>query len=240
LALKRPGVATATERSVPPPLPTTAAPAPLPTADLIGAGPVTTELPHEVRSEATLPIALDPTGSATTPGCGVAVFRADTGADFQWFPIENAMRGDDGRPLVHAAVEPGATWIVTIAAERAFARHGYVQRRVIEIPAATTTAAAVVTLPTALTAVQFTLPTDARRAGPLRLERADDPLWLPMDQSAANLVVTPGQSLSIALGAGSYALVDPFDQGRRVEFEVPGATTVDVSALASRTRDGRL
>jgi len=171
---------------------------------------------------------------------GVATFHTVTGGDFRWYPLADGIPGRNGDLLITAQSPTGALLTVTFAATREHARHGYIDRHQLEVAASDGRATDVIELDGSLHAVRFDLPNDIEQAGPLRLQRTDDRQWLPMLHTTAGLKLRRGKELTLQLGAGTYELQDPLAPDRTQTFDVPGATSVTVTAALPPARDGRL
>ncbi|MBL9076870.1 MAG: hypothetical protein JNL08_05170 [Planctomycetes bacterium] len=176
--------------------------------------------------------AVEPAGAEA----GIATYDASTSADFTWTPLAGAAVVD-GSVAVTVRTHARGALLVALAAAPAWARHGYLVRTRIDVPADATTYA--VELPVATAAVQLTLPAGATHAGPLRLVRCDDPQWLPTLHAATGLVLERDRPTTLVLGAGSYELVDPIDAARRQRFEVPAAAAVELSPTLAAARADR-
>jgi hypothetical protein len=190
------------------------------------AGAATTPVEIRVRN---LPEALR-TGSS-----GVATFVASTGAGFTWMPLAEATSAADGDLVVHARVHTGEQCIVTLATARAFAQHGYLARTQLGGGAEAT---GEVALDVAVSTIRFELPANARRAGPFRLVRVDDPQWLPMHHGSTGISLAQG-AVSVLLGAGQYELCDPIAPGTRQRFDVPAPGPIVLSDSLSGVRADR-
>lgn len=163
-------------------------------------------------------------------GAGIATFQAETGADFTWSPLSAATAGADGSLLVTTTAFARGEIVITLASDRRFARHGYVARRSL-VPPASGVTTALVDFPVQTGTVLLRLREPAASTTSMRLLRRDDPLWLPMQQGGSGLVLPVGGELRLLLGAGDYELQDPLDATRRVQFSVPSAAPIDVSAV---------
>ena len=170
---------------------------------------------------------------------GIAVFHAVNGSRFRWLPLRDAERDASGGLVVRAAAIPGSRMAVTLATERRHARHGYLERREIEITGDAAAARVEVSLSGRVHAVRFDLPVGAEHAGPLRLTRADDPQWLPMLHGTSGLTLAIGTERTLHLGAGTYELRDPLDVERRQRFDVTGDAVIVLLAELTRARGDR-
>ena len=159
---------------------------------------------------------------------GIAVYRADTGAEFRWLPLATAAHEPDGAVRVEVPVKRGQRWMVALAAAVGEARHGYFERREVKTPTQGT-ADVRVELNAVIATVRFDLPADAERAGPLRLQRVDDEQWVPMLLSGPGLTLQRGTTFTLQLGGGRYRLCDALRPERSQEF--PVAQTNEVVAL---------
>lgn len=192
----------------------------------------------ETNTRVTVPIRVQESlNSIKDEHAGIATFDSKTGADFQWYPLNEALRGDNQFLLVTSDAESNSTLTVTLAAKRDYARHGYLARRDVEIATPANGVVAMVTLPSEAFAVQFELPNETDRAGPLRLVRVDDPLWLPMRHSSAGLTLRKDHPTTLKLGAGDYRLEDPIVPDQFQQFRVTAATKVLVSEKLAPARD---
>jgi hypothetical protein len=170
---------------------------------------------------------------------GIAVFHAVTGSRFQWLPLRDAERDASGGFVVRTSAAPGTRMAVTLAVERRHARHGYLERREIEITGDAAAALVEVPLSGRIHAVRFDLPVGADHAGPLRLARADDPQWLPMLHGTSGLTLAIGTERMLRLGAGTYELRDPLDVERNQRFDVTADTVIVLLPELTRARGDR-
>jgi hypothetical protein len=170
---------------------------------------------------------------------GVATFHTLTGGEFRWLPLSEAMRGQDNSLLVTADAQLGTRLTVTLATKREHARHGYIATQVLDVASENGIATPMVNLQGLVHDVQFNLPTNVERAGPMRLQRVDDRQWLPMRHDTSGLTLRRGKVTSLKLGAGTYELQDPLLPERRQQFTVPETMTVEVSATLLPARDDR-
>jgi hypothetical protein len=169
---------------------------------------------------------------------GVATFQAATGTDFVWTPLSSATVAEDGSLWMASTALARGDVIVALAGNRSAARHGYLLRRQVALPATGLTAP-VVELDVAVATVVFQLPASAVSATPLRIVRIADPHWLPMQHGSGGMVVPIGGQLRVLLGAGDYEAVDPLQPQRRVAFAVPSPGPIDITALQPRSRADR-
>lgn len=172
-----------------------------------------------------------------TPTMGIATFDATTGAGFVWMPLAEATdAGDD--LLVHTTPVGSGEHCATLATAREFARHGYLARSRFVLPSGATATADVV-LDASMGVARFELPRGSVRAGPLRLVRADDPHWLPMQHGATGVSLTAAEPTTLLLGAGVYELQDPIAPESRQRFEVPTKGPIVLSASLTLVRADR-
>lgn len=169
---------------------------------------------------------------------GVAIYRADTGAEFQWLPLASAERDATGAVVVRAMARRGQRLLISLAVAPGQARHGYLERREVSVPIDGEQPLRI-RLDAVIAAVRFDLPTDAERAGPLRLQRIDDPEWLPMLLDSPCLTLRRGTTSTLHLGRGAYRLCDALDPLRCQRFDVTSDTAVVVSPDLIRTRADR-
>ena len=154
------------------------------------------------------------------------------------FALADAEPAGDGIVRIDAAVAAGTRLTITAAAQRAHARHGYLARLELDTPrSATDTASCELSLST--TAVHLQLPVGFERAGPLRLRRVDDQMWLPMLHGTSGVTLERGRELTLRLGAGSYRLQDPLRAGDSQPFDVPAQSEVVLSEALARAPDDR-
>jgi len=215
-------------------------PAPQPLASSHGFGEGTSELPDvspRSRREVTVRV-LELADELRADG-GIATFHTATGSDFRWFPIADAERDADGALVVRATAVCDCRLTITFAAQRGQARHGYLQRTELDLQQQPDDIPPVDMLGT-ITTVRLQLPTYADQAGPFRLQRADDRMWLPMLHGTSGLTLKRGRELELQLGPGPYELQDPLHPERSQAFEVPRDTTVVLSETLAPPRDGRL
>jgi hypothetical protein len=169
---------------------------------------------------------------------GVATFQTATGTEFVWLPLSQASLEADGSLMLTSTALTRGELTVALASHRSAARHGYLMRRQIELPALGTTVPEV-ELAVDASKVVFQLPKTAIAATTLRVQRATDPQWLPMQPGNGGLIVPVGGRLELLLGAGRYEAIDPLQPERRLQFEVPSPKPIDVSAVQPRQRAGR-
>lgn len=173
-------------------------------------------------------------GQLDPEAAGVAVFAADTGADFQWLPLRS--KGPDG--LLAVEVRATGPLVLTLAADRHAAAHGYLARLEGAFPRTHGQRTAVV-FEVALASVEFQLAAPKSSAGPLQLVRVDDPSWVPSGPAAAGISLTGGTAVHTVLGRGDYALRDPLEPTHEQRFSVPAAGPVRVSGSLARSAAGR-
>jgi hypothetical protein len=171
-----------------------------------------------------------------TPAAGVASFQASSGSDFVWSPLATATGGNEVIELL-TTVRGSGDVVVTLAAARPFARHGYLLRQQVAANGDGAELRVDLTLTTARVRLRLLDPDIASL--PLRLVRRDDPQWLPMELGGGSIVVPRGGELTLLLGAGDYELRDPLAPSRAVALQVPGSSEVDVSAALATERGDR-
>lgn len=169
---------------------------------------------------------------------GVAIYRADTGAEFQWLPLATAEHNAAGAAVVRAHAKRNQRLSITLAAAPGYARHGYLERREASVPPDAHEPMRI-QFDAAIAVVRLDLPADAERAGPLRLQRCDDPEWLPMLHDRPGLTLQRGTTTTLLLGRGAYRLCDALDPLRCQQFEVSGDTAVVLSPDLLRARGDR-
>lgn len=170
--------------------------------------------------------------------CGVATFQADSGSEFAWVPLATATTLADGSLQLQSRANAGGDVVVTLATARRFARHGYLARHQVAVPAGDV-AATPVELLVRTDMVRLTLSDPAITPVPLRLARTDDPQWLPMELGSGSINVPRGGELRLLLGAGNYELRDPLAPERQLQFAVPGTPEIDISALLAPAKGER-
>lgn len=231
----RGGPASAAERLVPPEIEPPAAPRRLPASDDFG--------PRRGEPTITLPLPRPQTLTVTAHGlpatldlavAGVAVFLADSGGEFTWTPFTHASGNRAAGLTVRPTVRGTGPFVITVAAERAFARHGYLARGSCDLTADSAPAAV---LDASAAVVEFHLAPGQRRAGPFRLVRSDDPSWAAMPAGTTGLTVAGTEPARWLLGHGRYELLDPIGGQIVRRFEVPATTTVEISAVAAPRSD---
>lgn len=194
----------------------------------------------EIRDRVTIPIQIHGTPDlATDKDAGVATFHTLTGGEFRWFPLTEALRGQDQSLLVTADAQLGTRLTVTLASKREHARHGYIARQIVDVTSQDGRQTAFVALEGTVHEVQFNLPRNVESAGPLRLQRVDDAQWLPMRHDTSGLTLRNGKVTRLQLGAGTYELQAPLRPDQSQQFTVPETTVVDVSSSLAPARDGR-
>lgn len=165
---------------------------------------------------------------------GIALFSAETGADFTWVPLTSSRDGNAIETST-AVVGPVA---ITLARDRASARHGYLVRTTHTFSARRGSSTPLVF---DAQSHQVTIEVDSKRqAGPLRLSRALDPDWLSSSAAPTGVTCRPGHPATLLLGPGEYELTDPIDPSRTQRFTVPSAAPVLVSDSLSRPLTGHL
>jgi len=154
---------------------------------------------------------------------GLAIHTDDFASGLHWLPIRASEAHDGAVRIAHELPRRGR-WTFAVAAHRAHALHGYLVRSSAVVGETT-----VVILDATAANVEF-VPSDARaRSTPWRLQRRDDPQWLPM-HTAAGLAFANGAPARVWLGAGDYALVDPLGNGGAKAFTVPADARIPVTA----------
>lgn len=196
--------------------------------------------PNAPRRLVTLPIQVVDAPRDLREGTGgVATFDEVGGGEFRWYPLDEAIDGQDGSLLVTAEAELGARLSITFAATSDQARHGYLSRRDLLIESPDGRSAPLVSVRGDVHTVRFDLPTDAERAEPLRVRRADDPQWLPMLHGTSGMNLKRGSNTELLLGPGDYVLQDPLEPTRSQSFQVPGTSAVTLSRDLAPTRSAR-
>ena len=166
---------------------------------------------------------------------GVASFHTETGGDFRWLPVRAAEVGPDGSCVFEVSAREGTQLTVTFAAAREHARHGYIDRELLVVRDAEAPEPQTVTLSAATHEVVFELPAGVDHAGPLRLQRASDRQWLPMQHATAGIKLRRGERTALELAAGTYELQAPLSSGAPQAFSVPAADRVTVSPALARS-----
>jgi hypothetical protein len=159
---------------------------------------------------------------------GIALFSAETGADFDWIPLSTCRDGvnvETTSPVVGPLT-------ITIARDRAHARHGYLAQTTHTF-AARRGASEVRQFDVSAYPVELQVTAD-RNAGPLRLTRVKDPGWQASDAAPTGVSCRPGHSTTLVLGPGDYELTDPLDPTRKQPFTVPTSGPVLISEALSR------
>ena len=133
----------------------------------------------------------------------------------------------------------GTRLTVTLARDREHARHGYLDKQVLDVTSENGHTAPLVILQGLTHDVQFNLPTNIERAGPMRLQRVDDRQWLQMSHDTSGLTLRRGKVTILELGAGTYELQDPLLPERTQQFTVPKTTVVEISSTLAPARDNR-
>jgi hypothetical protein len=179
------------------------------------------------------------TSSAQAQDAGVATFHTETGGDFQWLPLSATNADPDGAHRMQVDTAPGIPLTVTLSTSREYARHGYISRQIINLDQAAEATEPIVKLNGCMHRVQINLPTNAERAGPLRLKRTDDPRWLPILNSSSGLTLQRGVETILQLAPGTYELQDPLASDRSQTFTVTDSTIVEVSPTLAPAEGGR-
>ncbi|MFT4515884.1 MAG: hypothetical protein ACI89X_001998 [Planctomycetota bacterium] len=207
------------------------------------AGIETSQVPSiddRIRDRATVTIHVhDAPTLQGNSSAGVATFHTLTGGEFRWLPLSEATLGEDNSLVVTADAQLGTRLTVTLASNREHARHGYIAKKVLDVASENGRQTPLVSLQGLVHDVQFNLPTNVERAGPMRLQRVDDRQWLPMRHDTSSLTLRRGKVTSLKLGAGTYELQDPLLPERSQQFTVPETTTIEVSATLAPARDDR-
>jgi hypothetical protein len=167
-----------------------------------------------------------------TDAAGLGVMPASGGGNLVWLPF-GAASAREPLELPFTLPEAGDV-IVTVAATRAFATHGYLTRQTVTVP----TGGGLVPIDVDAAEVALHLPAATPHGVLLQLVRIDDPHWLPLAFAPSGLLLAPGAPRRLWLGAGGYELRDPLDPERRQSFAVPGPA-VAVNAELARARGGR-
>ena len=198
------------------------------------------ELQAQISDRVTVPIQVTSVAPfLKDASAGVATFHSLTGGDFRWYPLSEALPGNEHSLLITSDAQVGSQLTITLAAKPEQARHGYLAQTTIEVTAANGRATPLVTLHGAAHDVAFNLPANVEQAGPLRLLRIDDQQWLPMLHSTSGLALRRGVTTKLKLGAGTYELQDPLAPERTQQFTVPGSAVVEVSETLAPARDDR-
>ncbi len=166
---------------------------------------------------------------------GVAMFAADTGAEFTWTPL-STFRDGNAHEITTPIVGPVT---FTVARSRGQARHGYLIRTTHTFPRSR---GPLVALPILAAAhqVRFELANKTHTAGPLRLRRLGDDGWRATDAAPTGLSFGGSTTIDLVLGAGDYELGNPNDPTQTQRFTVPAMATIAVSATLSRPASARL
>lgn len=166
---------------------------------------------------------------------GVATFARDTGAKFTWVALDSVVPDAGGALSFDMPTTVSGELVVTLATDRAFARHGYLARAIVAV--GRTAPRAAVVFDAVVTPVQFTLPPARQLKAPLRVLRTNDAEWLPMHLGSSGLAL-PEPTTHLLFGAGNYELVDPIDPTARQSFVVPAVEPVVISEVLTRPRAG--
>jgi hypothetical protein len=194
----------------------------------------------QIRDRVTVPIrVLNAPALRNDSSVGVATFHTITGGEFRWYPLSEATRDEGNSLLVTADSQLGTRLTVTLAYRRDHARHGYLAKQILDITSENGSETPLVTLQGQVHNVQFNLPTNTERAGPMRLQRVDDRQWLQMSHDTSGLTLWRGKVTSLQLGAGTYELQDPLLPERSQQFTVPKTTAVEISSTLAPARDDR-
>lgn len=165
---------------------------------------------------------------------GIALFSAETGADFDWIPLSTCRDGvhlETSTPIVGPVA-------ITIARDRASARHGYLVRTTHTFSARRGSSEP---LKFDVQSYRVALAVgDHREAGPIRLTRANEPDWQSSGSAPTGVSCQPGTPTTLALGPGEYELTDPIDPTRNQRFTVPSTAMVQISDSLSRPLAGHL
>lgn len=174
-----------------------------------------------------------------TPGMGIAVFAADTGADFVWQPLPSQETAVDGALLVDCQTAATGDVVVTLATERRFARHGYLARLQVRPSLASADRCRPIDLDAHATEVTLEGGPGDATIGPLQLVRIDDPQWLPPLPSATGLAFDRGTRHTLVLGAGDYELRDALTADRAQRFTAPSSQPIKLNASWATSRGDR-
>ncbi|MEC7725382.1 MAG: hypothetical protein VYD05_07710 [Planctomycetota bacterium] len=213
------------------------APARLPAPPPTLAADAPKELPLAETGTVTLTVLLS--GAAASERAGLATFHTLTGGDFRWHPLRESSVRADGTRAYEITARCGTPLTLSYAAERAHARHGYIDRVTRDALAAPGGPANSVTMSAATYPVSLRLAEGLERTDPLRLRRVDDQQWLPMQQATSGIELRPGTPAKLQLGAGTYELQAPLAPDQRQTFTVPGAETVDVTLGSAPAQSDR-
>jgi hypothetical protein len=168
------------------------------------------------------------------PDAGVAVAAANGNPNLTWTPLA-APSSPGGDVLLEHTVPVAGDHVITVAARREFAVHGYLARTLAAVPPGGTT----VDVDASAARIAFELPPQAGAATIVRLVRTDDPHWLPGAGAPSGVRLQPRTTTWLWLGAGRYDLCDPLQPERRQHFDVPGAATIVVNVGLPRARADR-
>lgn len=172
--------------------------------------------------------------AAIGPEAGVATFSSRTGSGFTWTPLDAGAADATGIVALPVGL-PDDEASITLAANRAAARHRYFMRTDLPRRAARTRTTEFAAAPAA---TRFALDDDVGHCGPFQLVRVGDEEWRPPASLAAGLFVT-ADSGPLLLGPGDYELVDPIDASLRQRFTVPSALPIKIETRLARPRAGR-
>ena len=186
-----------------------------------------------------LDIAADAAEAPARARAGIASFHTKTGGDFRWLPLSAATSGPDGQRSFEVTARENTHLTITYAAAREHARHGYIDREVVNVGAAGDSRLQTIQLSAATYAVRFELPDGVDQAGPLRLQRIEDRQWLPMANATTGLKLRRGEPTALELAVGTYELQEPLITGARQTFVVPEVEVVQVTPALARSGAGR-
>ena len=194
------------------------------------------------RGRALLPVRVLLDMAADAPArarAGIASFHTKTGGDFRWLPLSAARSGPDGQRSFEVTARENTQLTITYAAAREHARHGYIDRKVVDVGAGGDARLLTIQLSAATYAVRFELPEGVDQVGPLRLQRIDDRQWLPMANATTGLKLRRGESTALELAVGTYELQEPLTTGAQQTFVVPDVEVVQVTPALARSGAGR-
>ncbi len=169
-----------------------------------------------------------------TEGAGIGIARRDHQDGLVWLPFANAIERTGEILLPHTLADAG-DYVLTIAAGRAFANHGYLTRHLLTLG---NDSKKEIELDASASLITFAA-LGQKHAGPFRVLRPDDANWLPMDAATGGLILGPEQPNRLWLGNGEYELRDPLVPERSQPFAVPTSTPVQLSATLAPPRTDR-